>query len=65
MGPVDYIEHADLPAALSPDLSESLRPPVPNLQAPTFEEIPEDQRLASPFRAIDAAVVQGARRDRS
>jgi hypothetical protein len=42
MGPVDYIEHSDQAAALSPDLSENLQLHLPDLQAPTLEDLLED-----------------------
>ncbi|BBE24582.1 hypothetical protein MN0502_34650 (plasmid) [Arthrobacter sp. MN05-02] len=43
MGPVDYIEHPDLPVALSPDLRENLQLHLPELQAPTLENLLEDR----------------------
>jgi hypothetical protein len=43
MGPVDYIEHPDQAVALSPDLSENLQLHLPDLQAPTLEDLLEDR----------------------
>ena len=46
MGPVDHIENPELPAALSPDLSEKLQLHLPELQAPTLEDFLEDRAQA-------------------
>jgi hypothetical protein len=43
MGPVDYIENPDQAAALSPGLSENLQLHLPELQAPTLEDLLEDR----------------------
>ncbi|MHA7220367.1 hypothetical protein ACX80L_15950 [Arthrobacter sp. MDT1-48-3] len=43
MGPVDYIEPPDLPVALSPGLGENLQEHLPELQAPTLEDLLEDR----------------------
>ncbi|MBG6218654.1 hypothetical protein IWX75_003141 [Arthrobacter sp. CAN_A6] len=42
MGPVDYIEHPDQAAALTPDLSENRQLHLPELQALTLEDLLED-----------------------
>jgi len=40
---VDYIENPELPAALSSELSDNLQLHLPELQAPTLEDLLEDR----------------------
>lgn len=70
MGPVDYVENPDLPVALSPDLSENLQLHLPELHAPTLEDLLENRLEAAStptsgtgsFGPVDVADASGEAR---